>query len=92
MSSAICFNLDQSKILSSGNGLVVFVVVKHNFLQFGLRLTFRCSFIYLFFFFEDLKIIINKSEKLLYILLQADYSLLSVLIETANINEINIQK
>ena len=28
MSSAICFNLDQSKILSSGNGLTLYKMTK----------------------------------------------------------------
>ena len=28
MSSSICFNLDESKILSSGNGLIVIQMIK----------------------------------------------------------------
>ena len=30
MSSAICFNLDQSKILSSGNGLNIFILYRRS--------------------------------------------------------------
>ena len=36
ISSAICFSLDQSKILSSGNGLSNILFVAYNSLHFGL--------------------------------------------------------
>ena len=58
MSSAVCFNLDQSKILSPGNGLTLYQTIKKSQGHMG---STSCPWT-TFEFFDRVEIIFGKGE------------------------------